>query len=136
MSASGDPLTRWRKARLAARAWSSLLRVQWLLRRGPLPTAVRRLADDGDAWWPPLRPMRMSRIVDRSLRVGRWRPRCLLGALVLFRLLRAQGADAELVIGLPEHAGDHEAHAWVEIEGVDVGPPPGKGRHQELARYR
>jgi hypothetical protein len=54
---------------------------------------------------------------------------------VLFRLLRAQGDPAELVIGLPHEPRDEEAHAWVEIQRVDVGPPPGKGSHEELARF-
>jgi hypothetical protein len=73
--------------------------------------------------------------VDRTLRIGRRRPRCLINALVLFRLLRADGQPAELVIGLVADAPDHEAHAWVELDGVDVGPPPGSGRHIPMARY-
>lgn len=40
-----------------------------------------------------------------------------------------------LVIGLPEEPVDERAHAWVELEGRDVGPPPGRGNHVELARY-
>jgi hypothetical protein len=53
----------------------------------------------------------------------------------LFRLLREQGDPAELVIGLPDAAADHEAHAWVEVDGRDVGPPPGRGQHEPLARF-
>ena len=40
----------------------------------------------------------------------------------------------ELVIGLPEQAKDERAHAWVELEGRDVGPPPGRAGHLEMAR--
>jgi hypothetical protein len=73
--------------------------------------------------------------VARVLRFGPWRARCLWTAFVLFRLLRDQEDGAELVIGLPLEPKDFDAHAWVEIDGTDVGPPPGRGRHQELARY-
>ena len=41
----------------------------------------------------------------------------------------------ELVIGLPREPKDKDAHAWVELHGMDVGPPPGRGLHEELARY-
>ena len=53
---------------------------------------------------------------------------------MLFRLLREQGDDVELVIGLPEEAADERAHAWVELHGRDVGPPPGRAGHEEMAR--
>jgi hypothetical protein len=59
----------------------------------------------------------------------------LFSALVLYRLLRAQGDRAELVIGLPSDARTKDAHAWVELDGVDVGPPPGRSGHLELTRY-
>ncbi len=59
----------------------------------------------------------------------------MLLSLVLFRLLREQGTEAEVVIGLPQHAKDKNAHAWVEVGGVDVGPPPGRGDNIELVRY-
>jgi hypothetical protein len=123
------------KIRLLSRVLGSFVLVHVQLRRRPLPEAVRTLAVSPGASWEPVRPLRMSRIVHRTLGVGRWRPRCLIGALVLYRLLRAQGDDAELVIGLPTEPRDKEAHAWVEIDGVDVGPPPGKNGHEELARY-
>jgi hypothetical protein len=73
--------------------------------------------------------------VHKTLRIGPYRPRCLTRSLVLFRLLRQQGDPAELVLGLPAVARDHNAHAWVELDGGDVGPPPGKGEHVEIARY-
>ncbi len=76
----------------------------------------------------------LSRAVDRSLRVGGRRPRCLFNALVLFRLLREQGDSPELIIGLAEVPTDERAHAWVELEGRDVGPPPGRSGHRDMAR--
>jgi hypothetical protein len=69
------------------------------------------------------------------LRVGPRRARCLVAALVLFRLLREQGEPAELVIGMPRTPNSEDAHAWVEVGDVDVGPPPGRRGHLELARY-
>jgi hypothetical protein len=77
----------------------------------------------------------LSRAVDKSLRFGSHRPTCLVNALVLFRLLREQGEAAELVIGLPSNATNETAHAWVEINGADMGPPPGRGNHSALARF-
>jgi hypothetical protein len=78
---------------------------------------------------------RLSRAVDRSLRIGSRRPTCLVNSLVLFRLLREQGDHAELVIGLPESPTSKDAHAWVELDGREVGPPPGRAGHSQLARF-
>jgi hypothetical protein len=55
--------------------------------------------------------------------------------LVMFDLLRAEGLHPELVIGLPADPRSHIAHAWVEVDGRDVGPPPGRHQHGELVRY-
>ena len=135
MTQSADLLSPSAKARLAGTVLWTFVRVHALLRRRPLPEVISTLGRPGGAGWPRLRAVRLSRTVDRVLRVGRRRPRCLILALVLYRLIRAQGDDAEVVIGLPLDAREKDAHAWVEVEGVDVGPPPGKGVHQELARY-
>ena len=130
-----DPLTPMRKVRLVWSVLASFVAVHRALGRRPLPQAVEALGAGTTAGWTPVRATRLSRVVHRTLHVGPWRPRCLILALVLYRLLRAQGTDADLVIGLPIEAVDKDAHAWVEVEGVDVGPPPGKGVHEELARY-
>jgi hypothetical protein len=129
------PLPLATKAQLTARIGSTFLLVHWRLRRAPLPEVVQSFGERDQDARPPLEARRLSRIVHGTLHLGPLRPRCLVNALVLFRLLRAQGDPAELVIGLPEHPRDEEAHAWVEVERVDVGPPPGKGTHGELARY-
>jgi Transglutaminase-like superfamily len=124
------------KAQIAARIGGTFLLVHWRLRRDPLPRVVESFAGRDRGGISRVEARRLSRIVYGTLRLGPLRPRCLVNALVLFRLLRAQGDEAELVIGLPRDARDHEAHAWVEVERIDVGPPPGKGSHEELARYR
>jgi hypothetical protein len=123
------------KAGLALRIWALLARVLYGLRREPLPGFVARLGRPGAQRGSRLSPERLSRAVDRSLRVGDRRPRCLVNALVLYRLLREQGDDAELVVGLPARPTDKDAHAWVELDRVDVGPPPGRSGHEELARF-
>jgi hypothetical protein len=132
---SEPPLSLGAKTGLALRIWSLYPRVLVGLRRQELPAYVARLGTPGGRR-APLSPDRLSRAVDRSLRVGSRQPRCLVSALVLYRLLREQGDAAELVIGLPETPADKEAHAWVELGGVDVGPPPGRGTHEELARFK
>jgi Transglutaminase-like superfamily len=124
------------KIRLVALIWVRFVWV-WLVVRGrPLPNAVRRIGTGAPPSQLRVDPGRLGRIVNRSLTIGPWQPRCLFQALVLYRGLRAQGDDAELVIGLPRDPKSKDAHAWVEFEGRDVGPPPGRGLHEELARYR
>jgi len=124
------------KAGLALRIWALYPRVLVGLRREPLPSYVASLGRAQRGRRSRLSPERLSRAVDRSLRVRDHRPRCLVNALVLYRLLREQGDDAELVVGLPARPTDKDAHAWVELGGVDIGPPPGRSGHEELARFR
>lgn len=123
------------KARLAARVWVRFGLVTVALRRKALPALVGELAEtDGSSAERSYSPATLSNAVHRSLRLGSRRPRCLVQALVLFRLLREQGEPAELLIGLPPQAANQEAHAWVELRGRDVGPPPGRHGHEVMAR--
>lgn len=132
---SERPFTVLQKVGLTLRIWALLARVLVGLRREPLPSFVARLGRPGARRGERLSPARLSHAVDRSLRVGSRRPRCLVNALVLYRLLREQDDHAELVIGLPQRPADKDAHAWVELAGIDVGPPPGRSGHEELARF-
>jgi hypothetical protein len=121
------------KARLLAVIWLTAARVVFELRRVPLPAVVDRLsADDGRG---RRSPALLSRAVSRGLRIGPWVPRCLIRTLVLYRLLRAQGEEAVVVIGLPGRRPTPDAHAWVELDGRDMGPDPGAAGHLPLARY-
>jgi hypothetical protein len=122
------------KVRLGAAAWTSLAVVALELRRNPLPEVARRLAAVS-ARRAAVDERRLGRIVMQVLWIGPFRPRCLYTALVLYRLLHQQGVAAELVIGLPSTPTSKDAHAWVEVRGRDVGPPPGRNGHEELARY-
>lgn len=132
---SRDGLSWTEKAHLASRIWFLFAVVSVQVRRLPLPEFVAELTGAAGSRAQPRRPAAtLSNAVSKSLRIGSHRPRCLISALVLYRLLRDQGDPAELVIGLPDAAPDQRAHAWVEVDGKDVGPPPGRGRHVELAR--
>jgi hypothetical protein len=122
------------KIRLLTRIWVSYLRVVLMSRR-PLPDQVRVLQARKVRPSRPVAPQRLGRAIHRGLRVGPIAPRCLPKALVMFEILHEQGAAPELVIGLPMEPRSHEAHAWVELDSVDVGPPPGRSGHDVLARY-
>lgn len=124
------------RARVAVHAWLAFVTITVLLRKRPLPSVVPRLTGSGPRLLPPVPPHRLGQMVYRSLTVGPFHPRCLITSLVHLRLLRSQGHHADLVIGLSPDRHGKDAHAWVEIDGTDVGPPPGKGSHQELVRYR
>jgi Transglutaminase-like superfamily len=122
-----------RSSRLAwlFRLWLEFGQVVLVVRRRPLPGTVGSM---GPAR-PHPDPLWLSRLVDRRLRLGSKRPRCLLRALVLARLLRRCGACAQVVIGLTPESSTKDAHAWVELDGADIGPWPGRTGHVELVRY-
>jgi hypothetical protein len=123
------------KLRLAVRVWLRFLSVNRGMRRYPLPDLVKRLSRTRESRSPALESVRLGRVVARSLRIGGHQPRCLTLSLILYSLLRERGDRAELIIGLADDSADKTAHAWVELNGIDVGPPPGRCRHAELARY-
>ena len=123
------------KAAIAARAAYLFALVRLRLRSERLPDVVEGLGQNLGPTRFRARPVRLGHIVGRTLAIGPVRARCLHTSLVLYRLLREQGEEAELVLGLPQERRDKDAHAWVEVGGHDVGPPPGRGSHEELARY-
>ena len=131
----GKTLTAGSKSLLVARIWWSFAMTWVAVRRDPLPAVVARFSDLPRRRRRSLHPRRLGTIVWRVLAVGPWRARCLFLALVLFRLLREEGERPVLVIGMPREPKDKDAHAWVELDGVDVGPPPGGAGHQVLARF-
>lgn len=124
-----------RKARVAVTAWWSFARIVVALRRTSLPELVDRLGRRRTPATFGLTPRRLGVVVQKSLTIGHHEPRCLLSSLVLYDLLGDDGERTMLVIGLPDSPSTKDAHAWVEVDGVDVGPPPGRGSHRELARY-
>ncbi|HEV8338894.1 MAG TPA: lasso peptide biosynthesis B2 protein [bacterium] len=120
---------------MALRIWRWFLIARRNVNRRPLPLFVREFGAGPLRNTESLSPHYLSRAVDKALRLGGEEPTCLVKSLVLFRLLREQGDPAELVIGLPPDAKDHIAHAWVELDGTDLGPAPGRGRHVAIARF-
>jgi hypothetical protein len=129
------PLSLVAKVGLVLRAWCWFVAVHILLRTDTLPRVVERLRPHPPGERSQLNPRRLGGIVGRALRLRDKQARCLIGSLVLYRLLLEQGTPAELVIGLPADARDHLAHAWIEVDGIDVGPPPGRYGHAPIARY-
>ena len=134
-------MTVWQRGALVVHIWGTTASMQWRVARTPLPLLVHRLEVRGESskgWLSAaggLGPVRLGRAIDRWGRFGPWQPRCIVKALVLHTLLCEQGVAACVVVGLPSKARDHRAHAWVECKGADVGPPPGRMGHAELARY-
>jgi Transglutaminase-like superfamily len=57
------------------------------------------------------------RMVKIAERYNRWWSNCLKKSLVLWALLRVQGIESDLKIGVQREAGEFKAHAWVEYEG-------------------
>lgn len=127
----------WRnKVDLAVSIWIWYVRIRYRLRRADLAAVVAGLATVDSRRRTPVEPRRLGKAVARCLPFAVSRATCLPKSLTLFRLLHLQGEEPELVIGLPAEPRNHTAHAWVELNGTDVGPPPGGRLHKPLARYR
>ena len=123
----------WR-VRLAVVVAFRYLRVRFDLPRVPLPALVARYSQIKRH--PQRYPVHtLRRAVDRLLVLPGRPLRCLPRALVLYSLAVEQDQDPRLVVGLPKAAGSSRAHAWVEIDGVDVGPSPGQDGHERLVAY-
>jgi hypothetical protein len=59
-----------------------------------------------------------ARLVEAAARRGPYRASCLPRSLALWWLLRRQGIESDLRIGVRKEAGLFEAHAWVELRGL------------------
>lgn len=116
-------------------AWRQFAVVVIGLRRRTLPELAQHLANSPQQGRRRYDARRVSEVADRALRLTPYEPRCVVRALVVYGLLHNQGDRPDLVIGLPPRPAAKNAHAWLEIDGIDVGPPPGRGDHVELARY-
>lgn len=130
MAEPGAPAPR---ALLAARVLVTYLAVLIDLRRRVIGEVVAGAVEGRRSREDPRRLARaVTTVMGRSVRN---RARCIHRALVLQRLLAAQGDRAEVVIGLLPQSSDVRAHAWVELAGRDLGPAPGRGQHVAMARY-
>lgn len=114
--------------RLQRREWADLLMAQaalvraqlevWLRPRGTLVTPNSSHARD-DAASAPARVERLALAVARAAQYGLFRPRCLVRAVALYRMLQARGfSDAALCVGVRRESANFVAHAWVEYRGA------------------
>jgi hypothetical protein len=129
------PLSPWRKIALGARIWYWYVRVRLRLRRHRLPAVIDWLGRQPPVAAAAPSPSSTGRRVARALSLPLSGAQCLSKSLVLLRFLHGQGLEPELVIGLPHSTLEPEAHAWIEVDGRDVGPPPGSTGCRPLARY-
>jgi hypothetical protein len=71
---------------------------------------------------PQARIIELARLACRP-RLIRSRDNCLDRSLIAYRYLRAVGATPSLVIGFGRDAGGVRGHAWLTIDGQEVGEP-------------
>ncbi len=64
-----------------------------------------------------------------AARYGPYSGNCLSRSLTLWWLLRQQGLESQLRIGVSNAAGRFEAHAWIEYQGVVINDRPDVGEH-------
>jgi len=117
--------SRWRDLRRVAWAQVALLAAQlrlWLRPVGKLVvcrTDVASVPLTNDQW---AEAEEAALAVDRASRRGLFRPRCLVRALALQRLLESRGITGSVVrIGVRRNANALLAHAWVEHGSVILG---------------
>ncbi len=75
-------------------------------------------ATDRSAWLPEA--LAVDRMVRRAARLLPG-SRCLARALTVWSLLRQDGVDAQLYIGVQRSSASFNAHAWVELAGQPLG---------------
>jgi hypothetical protein len=71
-----------------------------------------------------IRAERTRRYVELAARHGLCRGTCLSRSLTLWWLLKQQGIDSELRIGVHRMADGIRAHAWIEHQGVVLNDQP------------
>ena len=63
-------------------------------------------------------------LVQWAARYGPYAGNCLSRSLTLWWLLRRQGLESELRIGVSTAGGRFEAHAWIEFQGIVINDRP------------
>lgn len=110
---------------LAARAWLVLTPRRALAWRRPVPHPSRTDLETA---------AQFALAVQRAARHLPFRPTCLEQALALERLLRSEGLDAAVVVGVRRARATLDAHAWLEHQGRTLlGATPGR-RYETLHR--
>jgi transglutaminase superfamily protein len=112
----------------AARAQLALLAAQcrlWLRPVGKLIVCGADIAASPLTSEERTAAERVALAIDRASRRGLFRPRCLVRALALQRLLESRGITGSFVrIGVRRNHDTLLAHAWVEHSGVILGDRP------------
>ena len=108
-----------RERRLLLRAWWQLLFVDIALRLVSVPRLLPRTAA-ATPTNPPLPLARIGWLLEVARRYSPLPSTCLKDALVLARMLRAEGIDAAVRIGVARGDGGLRAHAWVEHRGAPL----------------
>jgi hypothetical protein len=111
-----------------ASAWTWLLFTDLALFVLPVPrvAALLRLVPGKRSHGLP--PARLAELVESAGRHHYRKMTCLTRSLALQALLRRQGLEADLRIGVRRVAGQLRAHAWVEHAGMPVGEREGVDR--------
>ena len=115
-----------RLVRLAPRERRLLLRACWQLLFVDIAlrlVSVTRLLPRTAAATPTNPPLPLARIgwlLEIARRYSPLPSTCLKDALVLARMLRAEGIDAAVKIGVARGDGGLRAHAWVEHRGAPL----------------
>jgi len=126
-------MTGWERARLRGRAFRELLRYDALSRYCGFPGIRRRMGG--------MRDGATTATVEASVDAVAWMTSfywkpllCLQRSVVTARLLRAEGFQAEVVIGC--RARPFFSHAWVEVDGRVVNDSPAyRTKLQPLDRF-
>jgi len=108
-----------RERRLLLRAWWQLLFLDIALRLVSVTRLLPRTAA-ATPTNPPLPLARIGWLLEVARRYSPLRSTCLKDALVLARMLRAEGIDAAVKIGVARGDGGLRAHAWVEHRGAPL----------------
>lgn len=111
-----------------ARAWACLLVTDLALFVLPVPRVAALLRFVPGKPSPALAPARLAELVEAAGRHHYRRMTCLTRSLALQALLRRQGVEADLRIGVRREDGRLQAHAWVEHAGVPLGEREGVDR--------
>jgi len=117
-----------REVGLLAEAQAVLLSCQLAKMRRPVGQLLEWNAPEPDVITGPIDGRLVESVcwaVSRAHRFGVFRPKCLVRALAIQRMLRRRGiVTSRLQIGVRTLEGRFEAHAWVELGGAILGDSP------------
>lgn len=113
----------WGRKLLVAKCWVMLNGTAIALRVISLPTLIRSLGTNTPVGYAGITTDRDAILWSvRAAAALSWRPTCAVRGLVVERLLRRAGIEAQFRVGVARQNEDFQAHAWVESrEGILVG---------------